>query len=210
MTLMMNSFGPSPRIMRLFCNASVHEKGSAEYASLSKLFETEEQAKGNDWQKDGLDMGTRSVIVLDVWKAQTSCGYGVPIQAGSVTEERAKVLTKFAEGWLDRDTLPGWGKKMDDKGVMQYWEKNNFRSLDGLPGLKAARKARGEIIGVAEMGNWANKVMWQNFFGVLLGIMIALGAMFAFGLVNEARMLEIGDQIREMTKVWADKIQNLN
>lgn len=47
----------------------------------------------------------------------------------------------------DRQTLGHWGQKQVDKGVMEdYRAKMNSRSLDGLPGLRIARKDNGELL----------------------------------------------------------------
>ena len=45
----------------------------------------------------------------------------------------------------DRDTLGHWAGKQISAGTLQaYQAKNNNSSLDGLPGLRAARKDKGE------------------------------------------------------------------
>jgi len=123
-TVMLNSFGPSPLIMRLFCTGTVVEKGNPRYEELVLLFDpdsdTEEVEKEvGAWQEKAIRKGARSVILLDIFKVQTSCGYGVPVLESSLPTERAAKLSRCERdesgAWLDRETLPMWGGKLDDK-----------------------------------------------------------------------------------------------
>ncbi|MCJ1359846.1 MAG: hypothetical protein MMC33_009849 [Icmadophila ericetorum] len=68
-TIMFCSFGASPRIMRFFCWGRVVEHADKEFGLwVGKMGKKAEAVKG-----------ARAVILLDVWKVQTSCGFGVPI-----------------------------------------------------------------------------------------------------------------------------------
>lgn len=63
-TILFNAFEGPPRIARLFGKGSYHEFGSAEY---------------NKLLPPGVRQpGSRAVIVVDVWKVGTTCGYSVP------------------------------------------------------------------------------------------------------------------------------------
>jgi hypothetical protein len=63
--------------------------------------------------------GARSVIVVDVERVSTSCGYAVPL----MTFER------------ERDRLIEWAEKKGDAGIVDYRVEKNAASIDGLPGL---------------------------------------------------------------------------
>ena len=63
--------------------------------------------------------GTRSVIVVDVERVSSSCGYAVP----RMTLE------------APRDELLDWATKKDAPALAAYWAEKNARSIDGLPGL---------------------------------------------------------------------------
>jgi predicted pyridoxine 5'-phosphate oxidase superfamily flavin-nucleotide-binding protein len=63
--------------------------------------------------------GTRSVIVVDVERVSSSCGYAVPRMS------------------LDapRDELLDWATKKGAPALVEYHAEKNARSIDGLPGL---------------------------------------------------------------------------
>jgi len=63
--------------------------------------------------------GARAVIVVDLDRISTSCGYGVP-------------LMRF-EG--PRDRLLEWADAKGDEGIQEYWASKNTLSIDGLPGI---------------------------------------------------------------------------
>ncbi|KAG6242851.1 hypothetical protein E4U25_002752 [Claviceps purpurea] len=67
--LMFMSFGQAPRILRLFCKASVVEYDDPRFGALVKRI-----AAG---RREAFD-GARAVIVADIWEVQTSCGFAVP------------------------------------------------------------------------------------------------------------------------------------
>jgi predicted pyridoxine 5'-phosphate oxidase superfamily flavin-nucleotide-binding protein len=63
--------------------------------------------------------GARSVVVVDVERISSSCGFGVP----RMTYDTA------------RDELLGWAGKKGAAGIREYWAEKNAVSIDGLPGL---------------------------------------------------------------------------
>lgn len=67
-TLLFNSYGEKPLILRFYCTGRVVEKGSEDFKELA-----EKHYSGLDPQK------FRQLFVFDVYRVQTSCGYGVPI-----------------------------------------------------------------------------------------------------------------------------------
>jgi hypothetical protein len=79
-TIMFCSFAASPRILRFFCKGEVIEWDQPEFEST--------------WKKMGIAKpveGARAIILLDVFKVQTSCGFGVMKRSGLLalkTEKR--------------------------------------------------------------------------------------------------------------------------
>ena len=64
--------------------------------------------------------GVRSVVVLDVERITTSCGYGVPL-----FDYRGQ-----------RTQLPAWVERKGHAGIQRYQAEKNRQSIDGLPGLR--------------------------------------------------------------------------
>ena len=62
--------------------------------------------------------GARSVIVVDVTRISSSCGYGVP-------------LMEFVG---ERTELTNWAEKKGEDGLAEYREQRNATSISGLPG----------------------------------------------------------------------------
>ncbi len=63
--------------------------------------------------------GSRAVIVVDVERVSSSCGYGVPR------------MTLDAP----REELVDWAAKKDEAGLVEYRRTKNGTSIEGLPGL---------------------------------------------------------------------------
>ncbi len=114
LTLMFCSFEGAPLILRLYGRARVLPRGDEEYKIwLNTVFEGVEH------------IGTRQIIVLDVERVQTSCGYGVPLY--SYVDER--------------QTLRGWAEAKGEVGIREYWKTKNTESIDGLPTGMASQAA---------------------------------------------------------------------
>ncbi|KAJ7143790.1 hypothetical protein C8R44DRAFT_827369 [Mycena epipterygia] len=119
-TVLFNAFEGPPRIARLYGQGTVYEFGTPEYNS----FIPAESRKP----------GSRSVIVVDVHKVSTSCGYAVPffdfkahrtrLLSWAVKKESLDVEGSEDSGFVD--------------GLKRYWNTKNMRSLDGLAGLMIA------------------------------------------------------------------------
>lgn len=171
-TIMFCSFAASPRIMRFFCTGRVVEWDSPRFESLLVKM-----------GKKRVD-GARAIILLDVWKVQTSCGYGVPlIKAGELDIEKGRE----EEAFIDRETLGHWaGKQVERNEMGGYQVRNNKRSLDGLPGLKSARRDGGEMMRVEDVKADCVRIWAQKdalFIGTLIGVLIALLGIRAQALV---------------------------
>jgi hypothetical protein len=169
-TIMFCSFGASPRIMRFFCTGRVVEWDKPEFESLIGRM-----------GKKRVD-GARAVIVLSIWKVQTSCGYGVPrIKQGELNVEKGKE----EEAFQDRETLGHWaGKQLEKNEMGVYQLKNNLRSLDGLPGLQTARRDALERFWIEDAKAKASRIVSQRealVSGIVIGILMA----FLGGLLQE-------------------------
>ncbi|PYI11836.1 DUF1446-domain-containing protein [Aspergillus sclerotiicarbonarius CBS 121057] len=141
-TVMFCSFDASPGIVRFFCIGSVIEWDEPEFPSYL------ERMGGKHV------VGARAIIRLNVFKAQHSCGYGVPRLSLKVDPE-----TKDANPFLqDRNTLGHWtDKKVRSNELRAYQKEYNVRSLDGLPGLHTALKDNHQLIWLKQVGNWARR-----------------------------------------------------
>lgn len=81
----------------------------------------------------------------------------------------------------DRDTLGHWASRQVEKGKMEdYRSKNNFRSLDGLGGLKAARRSRGEIMWLNDFKLYLRQLSYQ-WDAILIGMLLAFALVFLGG-----------------------------
>lgn len=136
-TILFNSFDTSPRILRLFCTGTVIETDHPDFPSmLSKT--------------GGVNLtAPRAVIVLHIWSVQTACGFGVP------------VMTADSNGafFEDRRTIADWAGKQEAKGAIpEYQRVWNKDSLDGLPGLRTARRKDGQVLWWGDLKAFVNRV----------------------------------------------------
>ncbi|KAK4055391.1 hypothetical protein OIO90_003229 [Microbotryomycetes sp. JL221] len=112
------AFKGPPRIMRLFGQGKVIERGTKEFNNLIQ----------NEPKRVQELSGQRAIIWIDIHKVGTSCGYSVP----------------FFDYKQERDTLLKFMQKREDSekqgrfedGIQAYWRKKNSESMDGLPGYQ--------------------------------------------------------------------------
>jgi hypothetical protein len=102
LTIMFCAFSGPPKIVRLYCRATVVVRGSQEWPSLIEQFPSHS--------------GPRQVIVGEVEFVQTSCGYAVP---------EMKLVSQ-------RKTLTRWAEVKGDEGLVEYRRTHNRVSLDAL------------------------------------------------------------------------------
>ncbi|KAJ7589888.1 hypothetical protein C8J56DRAFT_936434 [Mycena floridula] len=112
-TVLFNAFEGPPRIARLFGKGTVYEFGTPEYDAILPA--------------EKRQTGSRAVIMIDVHKSGSSCGYAVP----------------FFDFKAPRNTLHEYFEKVEragdsEKGLRAYWTKKNLKSIDGLPALQIA------------------------------------------------------------------------
>jgi hypothetical protein len=102
-TLMFCSFEGNPNILRLYGRGHTVLHVDPEWDELSRHFT--------------LYPSTRQLIVADISKVQTSCGFGVP-------------LYEYAG---ERDHHFKWAEQRGAAGLETYQREKNMVSLDGLP-----------------------------------------------------------------------------
>jgi hypothetical protein len=108
-TVMFCSFEGSPNILRLYGKGFTVLRDGEDWDTYSRHFT--------------IYPSTRQIIVANIDMVQTSCGFGVP-------------LFDYVG---ERDIHFEWAEKKGEDGLMDYIQKNNLKSLDGLPtdiGLK--------------------------------------------------------------------------
>ncbi|KAG5353291.1 hypothetical protein C0989_008509 [Termitomyces sp. Mn162] len=106
---------------------TVYEFGTPEYDQLLSL----EKRK----------VGSRSIVMLDIFKVGISCGYAVPLMEYKGERNRlvldlykAEVADVDAEKDLDLSS-PSSEPPLPTTGLKRYWSFRNATSLDGLPGM---------------------------------------------------------------------------
>ncbi|TDX96897.1 pyridoxamine 5'-phosphate oxidase family protein [Thiohalophilus thiocyanatoxydans] len=104
MTLMFCAFSGPPRILRLYGAGEVIPPASPDWGELRGLFD------------DSLP-GVRQLFHLQVERVQTSCGYGVPLM----------------DLVGQREALIRWSEKKGPRGIREFRDQHNWRSIDGLP-----------------------------------------------------------------------------
>jgi hypothetical protein len=97
------AFQGKPNILRLYGRGRLVFAGSDEWAELSGQFDA--------------FTGARQIIVCDVERIQNSCGLAVP-------------LMQFES---HRDGLMKWAVAKGEKGMKEYRDRKNRRSIDGIP-----------------------------------------------------------------------------
>ncbi|MBD2344814.1 pyridoxamine 5'-phosphate oxidase family protein [Anabaena subtropica] len=101
-TLMFCAFEKSPCILRLYGKGKTILPSSPDWDSLYSLFPA--------------IPGIRQIIVADIERVQTSCGFGVPLY----------------EYQGQRQILVDWANKKGEQGVKDYQQQKNLVSIDGL------------------------------------------------------------------------------
>lgn len=101
-TFMFCAFEGSPNIVRLFGQGRTILPDTPEWDEFVPHFT--------------LQPGFRQIIIADLHKVQTSCGFGVP----------------FYDYVGERDTLIRWADTKGEDGLEEYWREKNLKSLDGL------------------------------------------------------------------------------
>ncbi len=102
-TLMFCAFQEPPLILRLYGQGRVVLPPDADWQTLYSLFPS--------------IPGARQIIVADINRVQTSCGFGVPLY--ELQDQRSRLVD--------------WAAKRGETGLQDYRQQKNSVSLDGLP-----------------------------------------------------------------------------
>lgn len=102
-TFMFCAFAGSPSILRLYGQGRVILPDTPDWPDLYKQFVPLP--------------GARQIIVADIDRVQTSCGYGVPLY----------------EHQGQRQKLVDWAAQKGELGLQDYRQQKNRISIDGLP-----------------------------------------------------------------------------
>jgi hypothetical protein len=102
-TIMFCAFEGPPNILRLYGTGRTVLPGDADWDELSAQFH--------------LQLATRQIIVADIHKVQTSCGFSVPLY----------------EYMGERDHAEKWALTKGATGLEAYKAEKNRISMDGLP-----------------------------------------------------------------------------
>lgn len=108
-TFMFCAFDGPPNILRLYGKGHTILPGDAEWPELSLHFT--------------LLPSTRQIIVADIFKVQTSCGFSVP----------------YYRYTGERDQAKKWAEKKGSAGLEEYKKEKNSVSIDGLPTALAGK-----------------------------------------------------------------------
>ena len=101
-TVMFCAFEGDPKILRLYGRGRTVLVGADGWNELASHFE--------------MRPGARQIIVAEIERVQTSCGFGVP-------------MYEFAG---QREMLPAWVAKKGPEGIAKYQREKNAASIDGL------------------------------------------------------------------------------
>lgn len=104
-TFMFCAFEGKPNIVRLYGTGRFVRPGDSEFDELLTNF--------------GSFDGARSIVVADIDRTSTTCGYSVPFM--DFQEERQRLN----EHWSNKS----------DSDLDEYWRAKNAKSIDGLPAL---------------------------------------------------------------------------
>lgn len=102
-TIMFCAYDGPPKILRLYGKGRTVLPTDDEWKTLSQQFT--------------ILPATRQIIIADIYKVKTSCGFGVPLFS--------------YEG--ERDHAFKWAEKKGEEGLADYKKEKNMISMDGLP-----------------------------------------------------------------------------
>ena len=128
-----------------------------------------------------------------ILQVQTSCGYGVPflasvaLQQQQQQQQQKKNVDSHEEQQLvlkDRETLDHWASSKVEKNQLQAYQAVwNASSLDGLTGLRSARRDVGERLWLTDLKAHVRRLAAQRealLFGIGIGVVLVF-ALQMFG-----------------------------
>lgn len=161
-TLMFCSFLAAPRILRLFCTGRVVEWDRPQFPRMLDRMAIDPIPAARAilhfhiFKVSSLPTTSTSPSLLPVTylaQVQTSCGFGVPLLSLTTDPHTDKPKAIFE----DRDTIVRLAAKATEEKTRAYQAANNSDSLDGLPGLRVARKTRGDFLLIGDVQNWLRR-----------------------------------------------------
>jgi len=182
-TVMFHAFDGPPQIVRLFGKGTVYEFGTPEYEELLPV--SKRQA------------GSRAVIMVDVHKVGSSCGFSIPFYDFRSDRMKLHIMAAnkelqdiSAESCLTAPAEPPRPRT----GLKGYWFKHNMRSIDGLPALESAYESiikferdvweakrekddetpRGTTVKKERQGGNGEMVIWGFMLGVAASAAVGL------------------------------------
>ncbi|RMZ84327.1 hypothetical protein DV738_g523, partial [Chaetothyriales sp. CBS 135597] len=178
-TIMLNAYDGPPKIVRLWGYAM--EYGTKEFADFAEKHKIE------------VITGTRSIIVVKVHQAGSSCGFSVPYYDFKghrpILNDFFKNKQQKFEAGNEKESMP------------RYWALKNAFSIDGLPGSKIGLKTGREfsIKPIKKMvgphappnntrfktGIPLEQVILVALLSVLLGVLLTLHGPFLVSSVKE-------------------------
>ena len=124
------------------------------------------------------------VDVLTQRQVQTSCGFGVPLlrmREDPSDPEKSKPYLQ------DRETMGHWASKKMEKGELEEYQRDwNYDSLDGLTGMRAARRQRGERMWIGDARTWIrrNQSVVDRVFVAVFSSLLTVMLLWFWGLVK--------------------------
>ncbi|THU80579.1 hypothetical protein K435DRAFT_785377 [Dendrothele bispora CBS 962.96] len=153
-TILFTAFEGPPRIVRLFGTGTIHEFGSPEYNALIS--------------PEARQPGSRAVIMVDVHKVGSSCGYSIPFfdfksdrnQLHQWAARREKFDAETDQDINGKPQNSTTGTQVSEKGIRAYWLNNNMASIDGIPGLDTAPNS--EMAREKEVWGFSGKRVYKS------------------------------------------------
>lgn len=115
-------------------------------------------------------------------QVQTSCGYGVPfLSSAPISDDGNPASCSFDDSrpvLKDRETMGHWASVKIEKNQLHAYQKEwNANSLDGLTGLRVARRDAGERLWVTESTAHVRRIAAQKealLVGIGIGLLLIL------------------------------------
>ncbi|KAG0347034.1 hypothetical protein BG004_000259 [Podila humilis] len=138
LTVMFCAFEGMPQIMRLMGRGRVVRVDTPEFDTLMATYFKDSQLEHA--------RGKRAIIVQDIYKISTSCGYAVP----------------YYDYKGERETLIEVYGKRDARTITERWLLNNKFSIDGLPGMRHPSMGK-EFAGSSGSNSYPRDPSWFTF-----------------------------------------------
>jgi hypothetical protein len=100
-TLLFNAFDGNPRLLRVFCKATIIDTNDDRYTTYMKNF-------------NHFEPSLRNLILFTIEAVEASCGEGVPLM----------------EYKGDRDSLQKWYKQKHENGKLKEYKQKHFERAD--------------------------------------------------------------------------------